>query len=107
MKSSMVAEFSLLMPSLLNTLNTVSNKIRISPLKERVSTYRTSYSNFSSQEMLLRPLIWASPVMMIVDTNHTEKEFGMIAEELALLGERIGVIIKCQKEEIFNQMHRI
>ena len=30
-----------------------------------------------------------------------------IAEELERLGESIGVIIKCQKEEIFNQMHRI
>ena len=46
-------------------------------------------------------------MMMIVDTNHTQKEFGVIAEELAKLGESIGVIIKCQKEEIFNKMHRI
>ena len=46
-------------------------------------------------------------MMMIVDTNHTQKEFGMIVEELTQLGESIGVIIKCQKEEIFNKMHRI
>ena len=46
-------------------------------------------------------------MMMIVDTNHTHKEFGVIVEELVKLGESIGVIIKCQKEEIFNQMHRI
>ena len=46
-------------------------------------------------------------MMMIVDTNQTEKDFGIIAKELEQLGERIGVIIKCQKEEIFNQMHRI
>ena len=46
-------------------------------------------------------------MMMIVDTNHTEKDFGIIAKELDSLGESIGVIIKCQKEEIFNQMHRI
>ena len=32
---------------------------------------------------------------------------GIIAGELEQLGESIGVIIKCQKEEIFNQMHRI
>ncbi|MCM1386272.1 MAG: ACT domain-containing protein [Bacillus sp. (in: Bacteria)] len=46
-------------------------------------------------------------MMMIVDMNQIEKEFGVVADELAQLGESIGVIIKCQKEEIFNQMHRI
>ena len=46
-------------------------------------------------------------MMMIVDMNRTEKDFGEIVKELDRLGERIGVIIKCQKEEIFNQMHRI
>lgn len=46
-------------------------------------------------------------MMMIVDTNQTEKDFGIIVKEMDQLGENIGVIIKCQKEEIFNQMHRI
>ena len=46
-------------------------------------------------------------MMMIVDMNRTEKDFGEIVKELERLGESIGVIIKCQKEGIFNQMHRI
>ncbi len=46
-------------------------------------------------------------MMMIVDTNNTDKVFGDMADELAALGEGIGVVIKCQKEEIFDQMHRI
>ncbi len=46
-------------------------------------------------------------MMMIVDTNRTQKDFGDIVRELDRLGESIGVIIKCQKEEIFDQMHRI
>ena len=46
-------------------------------------------------------------MMMIVDTNLTQKDFGVIVKELEQLGENIGVIIKCQKEEIFNQMHWI
>lgn len=46
-------------------------------------------------------------MMMIVDTNQTTKKFGDIADELAALGEQIGVVIKCQKEEIFDKMHRI
>ena len=46
-------------------------------------------------------------MMMIVDTNETLKAFGEISDELEKLGQGIGVIIKCQKEEIFDQMHRI
>ncbi len=45
--------------------------------------------------------------MMIVDTNQMEKHFGEMADELRALGEKIGVDIKCQKEEIFDKMHRI
>ncbi|NLL79819.1 MAG: ACT domain-containing protein [Clostridiales bacterium] len=46
-------------------------------------------------------------MMMIVDTNDAEKSFGDIADELTALGEEIGVIIKCQREDIFSKMHRI
>ena len=46
-------------------------------------------------------------MMMIVDTNQTSKDFGEIVKDLEKVGESIGVIIKCQKEEIFDQMHRI
>ena len=46
-------------------------------------------------------------MMMIVDMNLTKKDFGVIVDELAKLGEEIGVVIKCQKEEIFEKMHRI
>ena len=46
-------------------------------------------------------------MMMIVDTNQATRKFGDMADELAALGEQIGVVIKCQKEEIFDKMHRI
>ena len=46
-------------------------------------------------------------MMMIVDTGEMSKHFGEVVEELNALGKEIGVIIKCQREEIFNQMHRI
>ncbi len=46
-------------------------------------------------------------MMMIVDTNKSEKSIAVLAEELNELGKEIGVIIKCQGEDIFNQMHRI
>ncbi len=47
-------------------------------------------------------------MMMIGDVTQLEKPFGDMAEELAEVGrEQIGVQIKCQKEEIFDLMHRI
>ncbi len=46
-------------------------------------------------------------MMMIVDTAGMSKQFGDMSEELEALGQEIGVVIKCQKEEIFDMMHRI
>ena len=46
-------------------------------------------------------------MMMIVDTSGSAKKSAEITEELAALGEEIGVVIKCQKEEIFDMMHRL
>lgn len=46
-------------------------------------------------------------MMMIVDMQKMEKPFTQVADELATLGEGIGVQVKCQREEIFNMMHRI
>lgn len=47
-------------------------------------------------------------MMMIVDISKLETPFGDMAEELASIGkESLGVQIKCQKEEIFDSMHRI
>ena len=41
-------------------------------------------------------------MMMIVDTNQLQKSFGDMADELAALGEVIGVVFKCQKVELFD-----
>ena len=46
-------------------------------------------------------------MMMIVDFSKTEKDFLVAATELERLGENIGVIIKAQREDIFDMMHRI
>ena len=46
-------------------------------------------------------------MMMIVDTTKMQKPFVEAADELAKLGEGIGVQVKCQREEIFDVMHRI
>ena len=46
-------------------------------------------------------------MMMIVDMVSATKSFADISAQLDSLGEEIGVAIKCQKEEIFEKMHRI
>jgi len=46
-------------------------------------------------------------MMMITDMGNMTKSFGEVADELAAIGEEIGVIIKCQREDIFKKMHRI
>ena len=46
-------------------------------------------------------------MMMIVDMTKMQKPFVEAADELAKLGEGIGVQVKCQREEIFDVMHRI
>ncbi len=46
-------------------------------------------------------------MMMVVDMNESPKPFNDVASELVQIGEEIGVVIHCQREEIFEQMHRI
>ena len=46
-------------------------------------------------------------MMMIVDMGKMNTSFETVADELADLGKSIGVQVKCQREEIFNMMHRI
>ena len=46
-------------------------------------------------------------MMMIVDTTASGKSFSAMSDDLRAVGEGKGVSIHCQKEEIFEQMHRI
>lgn len=44
-------------------------------------------------------------MMMVVDV--TNAAFDQISDGIAKVGEEVGVIIHCQREDIFNKMHRI
>lgn len=46
-------------------------------------------------------------MMMIVDLSNSTSDFDDVNNELDKLGNDIGVVIKCQREEIFDMMHRI
>lgn len=45
-------------------------------------------------------------MMMIVDAAKVT-DVTKMSQELSKLGEEIGVIIRCQHEDIFNMMHRV
>lgn len=46
-------------------------------------------------------------MMMVAETNNSQKAPEELVKELDKLGEEIGVSIRCQHEDIFNKMHRI
>ena len=46
-------------------------------------------------------------MMMIASMEGISKDFNTVADDLEKLGKDIGVVIKCQREEIFDSMHRI
>ncbi len=46
-------------------------------------------------------------MMMIVDTGKAAKDFSALSYDLDELGKELKVIIKLQREEIFESMHRI
>lgn len=46
-------------------------------------------------------------MMMLVNMADTTKDFDRIADELDQVGKEIGVIIKAQREDIFDKMHRL
>lgn len=46
-------------------------------------------------------------MMMVADTSESNIPFNDLSRELEALGKEIGVVIKLQKEEIFEAMQRI
>ena len=46
-------------------------------------------------------------MMMVVDVTNSKKEVAVVTEDLARIGEGIGVDIHCQRAEIFEKMHRL
>ena len=46
-------------------------------------------------------------MMVITDGTDLKKDFTVLCDEMEKLGEEIGVSIRCQREEIFEKMHRL
>ena len=46
-------------------------------------------------------------MMMVADTSNSVKDAAALSRDLSEIGDKIGVVIRCQHEDIFNVMHRI
>lgn len=46
-------------------------------------------------------------MMMIADISNCTKPFADLSTELDGVGQQLGVQVKCQREEIFEKMHRV
>ena len=46
-------------------------------------------------------------MMMIADVSKSDEQFDAMSDALAKVGEKLGVVVKCQREAIFDQMHRV
>ncbi|MFV0528810.1 MAG: ACT domain-containing protein [Lachnospiraceae bacterium] len=46
-------------------------------------------------------------MMMVTDTSEAPKAIADMSKELSAIGEEIGVVVRCQLEDIFNKMHRV
>ena len=46
-------------------------------------------------------------MMMIADLSGTTKPYDRISADLVKLGSDMGLVLHCQKAEIFEKMHRI
>ena len=46
-------------------------------------------------------------MMVIADVTELDKDFTQLCDEMVALGQEIGVSIHCQREEIFEKMHRL
>ena len=70
------------------------------------------YAKERNYKLIRMPADWdkygkAAGYRRIVDMANIEKPFEQIVTELVEAGNEIGVQVKCQREEIFNKMHRI
>ena len=46
-------------------------------------------------------------MMVIADVTELDKDFTQLCDEMVALGQEIGVSTHCQREEIFEKMHRL
>ncbi len=87
------------------TIITVVGKDRVGIIA-RVCTYLAD-NNINILDISQTILQGLFNMMMITDATQSDKNTAQISEDLEKIGEEIGVTIRCQREDIFDSMHRI
>ncbi|MBO6133769.1 MAG: ACT domain-containing protein [Lachnospiraceae bacterium] len=87
------------------TIITVVGKDRVGIIA-KVCTYLAS-NNVNILDITQTIIQGLFNMMMVVDIKDSPKPFDDIAKELSQIGDEIGVVIRCQREDIFDAMHRI
>ncbi|MBO5521036.1 MAG: ACT domain-containing protein [Eubacterium sp.] len=87
------------------TIITVTGKDTVGIIA-KVCTYLAE-NNVNIQDVSQTILQEFFHMMMITDTARSEKTTAEMAGDLKKLGDEIGVQITCQREDIFDMMHRI
>ena len=87
------------------TIITVVGKDRVGIIA-KVCTYLAS-NNINILDITQTIIQGLFNMMMVVEVSESQKPFDDISKELTQIGEEIGVVIMCQREEIFDAMHRI
>ncbi len=72
----------------------------------RVCTYLASH-NVNILDISQTILQGFFNMIMLVDATESDLRHSELSDGLRVLGEEIGITITCQKEEIFEMMHRI
>lgn len=72
----------------------------------RVCTYLAEHS-INIEDISQTILQGVFNMMMIVDTSKADVQAAQLATDLEKIGQELGVIIRCQHEDIFNMMHRL
>ena len=71
----------------------------------RISTFVFEHANILDISQTIRMGIFN--MMMIVDTKAIDIPYDEFIDRLKGMSSEIGVDIRCQKEKIFDMMHRI
>mgnify|MGYP002521999810 FL=1 len=87
------------------TIITVVGKDKVGVIA-KICTYLSDH-NVSIMDITQSIIDSYFNMMMIVDTENIDLDFAVFAHQLVALGDDLGVEVRCQRSDIFDNMHRI
>ena len=87
------------------TIITVVGKDKVGVIA-KICTYLSDH-NVSIMDITQSIIDSYFNMMMIVNTEDIDLDFAVFAHQLVALGDDLGVEVRCQRSDIFDNMHRI